>query len=236
MACAKRTGATASRAALSASPFAAAHGGFICRCPSGACHPYAAADYGWRSNRARTGRLWIVKAGNTRESTRGWPIRATTRTLFRLREPARRACLHGAVSRCRDHGGAQPEICLRHARHADDRRAGRRDRRAGRIGRHHHRAVGAGRRHHPAARLPVGRRPHADRRFGLSPHPPFRRHHAEAAGRRGRVLRSACRRRHRRADEGPTPASSSPNRPAPTPSRCRTSRRSPRPPRRAARP
>ena len=52
-----------------------------------------------------------------------------------------------------------------------------------------------------AARLPVGRRPCADRRFRLPPDPPFRRHHAEAAGRRGRVLRSACRRRHRRADE-----------------------------------
>ena len=43
---------------------------------------------------------------------------------------------------------------------------------------------------HPAARLPVGRRPRADRRFGLPSDPQFRRHDAEAARRRGRVLRS----------------------------------------------
>ena len=100
-----------------------------------------------------------------------------------------------------DDGGAQPEIHLRHARHADHRRACPRHRRAGRLGRHDRGAVGPCGGDRAAAGLPVGGRPCPDRRFGLSPDPQFRRHDAEAAGRRGRVLRSACRRRHRGADQ-----------------------------------
>ena len=61
------------------------------------------------------------------------------------------------------------------------------------------RAVRAGGGGGAAAGLPVGRRPCADRRFGLSPDPQIRRQRAEAAGRRGRILRPAGRRRHRPA-------------------------------------
>ena len=101
-----------------------------------------------------------------------------------------------------DDGGAQPEIHIWNARHADNRCAGaRRSTRwkaaAGTI------VVPSGLAAVtvPLLGLPVGRRPPADRRFGLPTDAQFRRHHAEAAGRRRRVLRSARRRRHRRLDE-----------------------------------
>ena len=129
------------------------------------------------------------------------PFGQQSARLFRLRQSAGRACLDRAVSQCGDDGGAQPEIHLRHARHADHRRACQRHRRAGRLGRHDCRALGPGGGDGAAARLPVGGRPCPDRQFRLSPDPQFRRHDAETAGRRGRILRSACRRRHRCADQ-----------------------------------
>ena len=159
-------------------------------------------------------------------NTRLCPFRQRSARLFRLRQSAGRACLDGALSRRGLDGGAQPEIYLRHARHADNRRACPGDRRAGRLSRHHpRRRPGGGDR--AAAGLPLGRRSSVDRRSGLSSNPQFRRHDAETAGGRGRVLRSPCRRRHCGADQAQHQGRVHRIAPPPTRSRCRTSRPSP---------
>ena len=86
-----------------------------------------------------------------------------------------------------------------------------------------------------AAGSAPGRRPRAGHRQRLSADAEILRQRAQALRRRHDLLRSADRRRHRRADAAQHARGLSSNRRARSRSRCRTCRRSPRPRMRAAR-